>query len=85
MSKKLEKTSHTIDELHQELAKCVVELVKHKLDDYTQRKVKYSREGTGYVEYNLDIDYDELRELVKQTVEDIYASFEVPSHMLKGE
>ena len=81
MNKKLENTRHTIDELHQELAKCVVELVKHKLDDYTQREVKYSREGVGYVEYHLDIDDEEA--LVSRTVGDIYARFGIPSQMLK--
>lgn len=85
MNKKPENNRHTMDELHQELARCVVELVKHKLDDYTQREVKYSSEGTGYIEYHLDIDDEELKSLVTKTVEDIYASFNIPSHMLNRE
>ena len=78
----MSKVEFTNDELHQELVKCVIELVKHKLDTYTQREVKYSREGTSYVEYKLDIDEEELKSLVTKTVEDICASFKVPSRML---
>lgn len=70
------------EDLNKELVQCVYELVKHELQEHTTREVNVSRNGTQYVQYKLDATTEEIKEIVKQTVDDLYRQVAVPSHML---
>lgn len=70
------------EDLLKELVQCVDQIIKHKLQEHTKREIKVSRGGTQYVEFKLDVTAEEIKEIMKQTVEDLYRQIAVPSHML---